>query len=216
MRTRSSGSARRAIACLAAAISAAVICAKSFFCSTSRSETVSRSVDLDLGFVVAPVEAAEQRLLDALRARRRRLRRARRRAAAAWRRSAFRYSRACGKRCGRPDRIKACARAASRTPRAASSRNRRGRRPARPARLPARRAPRRAHRNPGGAQRPREVEDIFGEAAFSLRHCRSHPLVPAKAVQVEHYSAARRSSDRCTIRRAAPSTLLPSSRAMSS
>ena len=38
------------------------------------------SVDLHLGFILAPVEAAEQRLLDALRARRRRLWRARRRA----------------------------------------------------------------------------------------------------------------------------------------
>ena len=40
VRTSSSGSARRAIASFAAAISAAVICAKSFFCSNSRSETV--------------------------------------------------------------------------------------------------------------------------------------------------------------------------------
>ncbi len=43
VRTRSSGSVSFAIAALAAAISAAVICAKSFFCSTSRSDTVSRA-----------------------------------------------------------------------------------------------------------------------------------------------------------------------------
>ena len=43
VRTSSNGSARRAIASFACAISAAVICAKSFFCSTSRSETVSRA-----------------------------------------------------------------------------------------------------------------------------------------------------------------------------
>src|SRR5665213_231969 len=40
VRNMSSGSASRAIACLAAAISAALICAKSFFCKISRSETV--------------------------------------------------------------------------------------------------------------------------------------------------------------------------------
>ena len=41
--TSSSGSTRRAIASLAAAISAALIWAKSFFCSTSRSDTVRRA-----------------------------------------------------------------------------------------------------------------------------------------------------------------------------
>ena len=42
VRTSASGSTRRRIASLAAAISALVICAKSFFCSTSRSDTVMR------------------------------------------------------------------------------------------------------------------------------------------------------------------------------
>jgi len=41
--TSSSGSTRRFIASLAHAIAAVVICAKSFFCRTSRSETVSRA-----------------------------------------------------------------------------------------------------------------------------------------------------------------------------
>ena len=142
VRTRSSGSASRAIACLAAAISAAVICAKSFFCSTSRSDTVSRASISTSDLSCALVEAAEQRLLDALRARRRRLWRGCRRAPAASRRSASRYSRACGRKCGTPGRTRSCARAASRTPHAASSRNPRGRRRGRRRALPAHRAPR--------------------------------------------------------------------------
>ena len=41
VRTSSSGNVKRAMASFAAAISAALICAKSFFCRISRSETVS-------------------------------------------------------------------------------------------------------------------------------------------------------------------------------
>ena len=50
--TSSSDSTSRLMASLAAAISAAVICAKSFFCSTSRSDTVSRaSISSSGGFL---------------------------------------------------------------------------------------------------------------------------------------------------------------------
>src|SRR5665213_1823889 len=55
-------------------------------------------------------------------------------------RSAFRYSLVCGRKCGRPDRTRSYARAASRTLRAASNRNPLGRRRAQPEVLPARRA----------------------------------------------------------------------------
>ena len=70
VRTSSSGSTRRLIASLARAISAAVICAKSFFCSTSRSDTVRRaSSSISRSFALELVlDAGEQRFLHALRA----------------------------------------------------------------------------------------------------------------------------------------------------
>ena len=119
----------------------------------------------------------------------------------AWRRSASRCSRACARRCGRPGRTRSNARAASRTPRAASSRNPRGRRRARRRALPAHRARYRAHRNAGGAQRAREVEDIFRQAALGL------------TLGHDCYSAARSSAFASS---SSAFTLLPSSRAMSS
>ena len=67
--TSSSDSTSRLIASLAAAISAAVICAKSFFCSSSRSDTVSRaSISTSLAVALQLLQPGEQRLLDALRA----------------------------------------------------------------------------------------------------------------------------------------------------
>ncbi len=65
--TSSSDSTSRLIASLAAAISAALICAKSFLCSTSRSETVRRASISIVGLgPLGLAEAREQRLLHAL------------------------------------------------------------------------------------------------------------------------------------------------------
>ena len=76
----SSDSTSRLIAALAAAISAADICAKSFFCRSSRSDTVSRaSISTSRCVALELAQPGEQRLLDALRARARRLFLARRR-----------------------------------------------------------------------------------------------------------------------------------------
>ena len=79
---------------LGGAISAALICAKSFFCSTSRSDTVRRASSSisrsSGGFVLS--HAGEQRLLHALRAGLRRLGRRSRRLAASASRSACRDS----------------------------------------------------------------------------------------------------------------------------
>ena len=176
VRTSSSGSARRVIASLAAAISAAVICAKSFFCSTSRSDTVRRASSSTSGFVLARASSPENSASwmrcapggGAFGCARRRLRQHRGDQLA-------RDSRACGRRCGTPGRTGSNARAASRTPRAASSRNPR----ASPTRATLTRRERIEHRagtdrNAGGAQRAREVEDVFGEAASGCSAMHAH------------------------------------------
>ena len=76
----SSDSTSRLMASLAAAISAADICAKSFFCSSSRSDTVSRaSISTSRCVALELAQAREQRVLDALRARARLVLLARRR-----------------------------------------------------------------------------------------------------------------------------------------
>ena len=179
VRSRSSGSASRAIACLAAAISAAVICAKSFFCSTSRSDTVSRASISTSDVVLALVEAAEQRLLDALRARRRRFRRGRRRI-----------------RQHGGDQLLDIAALAEENAERLVEQNRmlvplhehRVQRPVeilavadardvdRFQRIEHRAGP---DRNAGRAQRAREVEDVFGEAAFGLTSAMTATPPPA-------------------------------------
>ena len=82
--------------------------------------------------------------------------------------SACRDNRACERRCGRPDRRARCARAASRTPHAASSRNRRAL-PMPAASTAAQRIEHRARpdRHAGRAQRAREIEDVLGEPALA-------------------------------------------------
>ena len=151
--TWSKPSTMRLMASLAGAISAAVICAKSFFSSTSRSDTVKRaSSSISCLLALDLVAAREQRVEHALRGLRLLgLRPARRSSPATSSRSAVRDSRACERKSGTPGRTAPSARGASRTRRAASSRNPpcRRRRP---------RAPRPAHRAPSPARaecRPR-------------------------------------------------------------
>ena len=189
--TASSGRARRLIASLAAAISAALICAKSFLSSTSRSETVSRASISVLRLVFGLLGSGEQRLEHALRRRAWALRSAAPAPAAPSRRSAGRDSRACGRRCGRPDRTARYARAASRTPRAASNRHPRACRRPPPRALRAHRAPRRGRPE----FRPRAAHGrsrgCFRRGGLRrLRSLRRDRLTPPPATPPAHCRAA--------------------------
>ena len=144
--------------------------------------------------------------------------------AASARRAACRDSRGGGRRCGTPGRTAACARAASRTPRAASSRSPRGCRRRRPARPRAHRAPRRARpesRQRAARARSRGCFRRAPSAAFPPPASReagsgrvhSSALVPASRGRRSSHSAARSSARTSS---SSSLALVPSMRAMSS
>ena len=167
---RQSGSTSRFIASLAAAISAARHLREILVLQHFAVRHRHARVELDLALLLAACRPAPEnsasctRVAPACGASRRPPA-----PAAASCRSADRYSRGGGRRCGTPDRTAPNARGASRTPHAASSKNRRGCRRRRPSPLRAHRAPRRARpecRRRAARGRNRRCSRRAGRAVF--------------------------------------------------